>query len=222
MDVIRNIRIIFMLNVLIQTLLDFSSEIGYLGVVILMTIESSFIPFPSEIVIPPAAYLASQGQFNVYLVILSGIVGSLIGALINYFLARTLGRTIVYSLINKKVARLLLLNEEKMIKAENYFRKYGAISTFVGRLIPAIRQLISIPAGFSKMKLGKFIFYTTLGSGLWTIILAILGYVFGANQDIWMQYYDEFKHVAYGLIVLIALTITGYWIYTIKKDTITK
>jgi len=211
-----------MLQNLIQILLDFSSEIGYLGVVILMTIESSFIPFPSEIVVPPAAYLASQGQFNVYLVILSGIVGSLIGALINYFLARTLGRSIVYSLINKKVARLLLLNEEKMIKAENYFRKYGAISTFVGRLIPAIRQLISIPAGFSKMKLGKFIFYTTLGSGLWTIILAVLGYVFGANQDIWMQYYDEFKHVVYGLIVLIVLVVVGYWVYVAKRNKITK
>ena len=206
-----------MLNVIIQTLLDFSSEIGYLGIVILMTIESSFIPFPSEIVIPPAAYLASQGQFNIYLVILSGIVGSLIGALINYFLARTLGRTIVYSLINKKVARLLMLSEDKMIKAENYFRKYGAISTFVGRLIPAIRQLISIPAGFSKMKLGKFIFYTALGSGLWTIILAILGYVFGANQDIWMQYYDEFKHIIYGVFGIGLLGIVGYWIYLVIK-----
>ena len=208
-----------MLQELIQILLNFSSEIGYLGIVILMTIESSFIPFPSEIIVPPAAFLASQGQFNIYLVILSGIVGSLVGALINYFLARTLGRGIVYSLINKKIARLLLLNEEKMIKAENYFRKYGAVSTFVGRLIPAIRQLISIPAGFSKMKLGKFIFYTSFGSGLWTIILAILGYVFGANQDIWMQYYDDFKHIIYGVFGVGLLGIVVYWTYlTIKKQ----
>ena len=206
-----------MLGEIIQILLNFSSEIGYLGIVILMTIESSFIPFPSEIVVPPAAYLASQGQFNVYLVILSGIVGSLIGALINYFLARTLGRTIVYSLINKKVARLLLLNQEKLERAEKYFRKYGAISTFIGRLIPAIRQLISIPAGFSKMKLGKFLFYTALGSGLWTIVLAVFGYVFGANQDIWMQYYDDFKHIIYFVFGLFVLLVFGYWIILIIK-----
>jgi len=149
------------------------SKIGYYGIFILITIESSFIPFPSEIVIPPAAYLAQQGEMNIFLVILAGIIGSLLGALINYFLAYTLGRKVVYSLVNLKIFRFLLINKNKVIKAEKYFIKYGNFSTFMGRFIPAVRQLISIPAGFSKMNLKNFILYTSLGSGIWVIVLAI-------------------------------------------------
>lgn len=207
-----------LLTNLVNILLEFSSQIGYAGVVLLMTIESSFVPFPSEIVVPPAAYLAAQGEFNVYLVILSGIVGSLLGALINYFLARTLGRKIVYSLINKKFTKYLLLSESKLTRAEEYFRKYGAISTFIGRLIPAIRQLISIPAGFSKMKMNRFLFFTFLGSGLWTIILAVLGYTFGANQEAILAYYNEFKHLVYSLIVIVVLVIVFFWIRSICNN----
>ena len=171
-----------------------------------MTIESSFAPFPSEIVVPPAAYLAQQGQFNIYLVILAGIIGSLLGALINYYLALTLGRKIIYSLANKKFARFLLISQEKLEKAEKYFLEYGNISTFIGRLIPAVRQLISIPAGFSKMKLKSFIIYTGLGSGIWVTILAVLGYVFGSNQEAFERYYSE---ISWFFLILALVVIIG-------------
>ncbi len=176
---------------LINTLLSFSQDIGYTGIVFLMAIESSFIPFPSEVIIPPAAYLAQQGEMNIFLVILFGIIGSLIGASINYFLARTLGRKIIYCLANKKLARLFLINENRIKKAEKYFLRYGNVSTFIGRLVPAVRQLISIPAGFSKMNFKSFIFFTFLGSGIWTTILAILGYILGSNQELLTKYYKE-------------------------------
>ncbi len=175
----------------INLLLAFSSKIGYFGVAFLMTIESSFIPFPSEVVIIPAAYLSQQGEMNIIFVVLAGIFGSLLGATINYILAFTLGRKVVYSLANSKFAKILLINEKKIINAEKYFLKYGNITTFVGRLVPAVRQLISIPAGFSKMNFKKFIFYTFLGSGIWTTILGILGYTFGANKALLNKYYEE-------------------------------
>ena len=161
-----------------------------------MTIESSFIPFPSEIIIPPAAYLASQNQMNIYLIILAGLIGSLIGALINYYLALFLGRKIIYSFISNK----------KLDKTEKYFLKYGNISTFIGRLVPVIRQLISVPAGFSKMKLSSFIFYTSLGSGIWVIILAILGYSFGSNQEVLEKYYSE---ISWFFIILAIVFVTS-------------
>ncbi len=174
-----------------------------------MTIESSFIPFPSEIVIPPAAYLASQGQYNVYLVVLFGILGTLLGALINYFLALKLGRTIIYSLLETRIAKYLFLDQDKIKKSEDYFLKYGNISTFVGRLVPAVRQLISIPAGFSKMNLKSFIFYTSLGSGIWISILAILGYQLGANKELLSQYYSQIKTGLWflGLVFIVYLFI---------------
>jgi len=184
-------------------------KIGYWGVVALMTIESSFIPFPSEIIVPPAAYLAQQGQFNIYLVIIAGIAGSLLGALINYYLARTLGRKIIYALARKKFSKFLLINPEKLVKAEKYFLKYGNVSTFIGRLVPWARQLISIPAGFSKMNLKRFIFYTSLGSGIWVIILAVLGYAFGSNQELLAGYYEEISlfFIILALIIVIGIII---------------
>lgn len=184
-------------------------KIGYWGVVALMTIESSFIPFPSEIIVPPAAYLAQQGQFNIYLVIIAGIVGSLLGALINYYLARTLGRKIIYALAGKKFSKFLLINPEKLAQAEKYFLKYGNISTFIGRLVPWVRQLISIPAGFSKMNLKRFIFYTSLGSGIWIIVLAVLGYTFGSNQELLAGYYEEISlfFIILALVIVIGIII---------------
>ena len=169
-----------MLETFFQILLDFSADLGYLGILFLMTVESSFIPFPSELVIPPAAYLAYQGEMNIYLVVLFGILGSLIGALINYYLALCLGRPIIYSLTEKKWAKVFLISSKKIEKAERYFLKHGEASTFIGRLIPVIRQLISLPAGFTKMKLRPFIIYTTLGAGIWVIVLAVIGYGAGA------------------------------------------
>ncbi len=194
-----------------EFLLSITADIGYLGIVFLMAIESSFIPFPSEIVIPPAAYLAALGEMNIFIVVASGILGSLLGAILNYYLAFTLGRKIIYVLVNKKIAKLFLLDKHKLRKAEEYFIANGKSSTFIGRLIPAIRQLISIPAGFSQMKLREFIFFTFLGSGLWTIILAVLGYFFGAQQEVLNQYYKEISILA----ILIGI---GFVIYLFKRS----
>ena len=142
-----------------------------------MAIESSFIPFPSEVVVPPAAYLAANGSdLNVFHVVVAATVGSIIGALVNYCLALYLGRPLVYKFANSRFGHICLIDAEKVQLAEQYFDRHGAIGTFVGRLVPAIRQLISIPAGLSRMGLGRFIFYTTLGAGLWNSILAAIGY----------------------------------------------
>lgn len=177
----------------LDLLIQFSNSIGYLGIIFLMTIESSFIPLPSEVVIPPAAFLAAQGQLNIFLVVISGIIGSILGALINYFLALTLGRKIIFNLAEFKIAKFFLINKSKIEYAENYFLSYSNLSTFLGRLVPAVRHLISIPAGFSRMKMSNFIFFTFLGSSLWVIILAILGYAFGANTELLSKYYSELK-----------------------------
>lgn len=181
------------------------SQLNYPSIIALMTIESSFIPFPSELVIPPAAYLAQQGILNIYLVILCGTIGSLFGALINYFLALTLGRAIIYRLANTKVAKILLINEHKIKKSEEYFLKYDKLATFIGRLVFEIRQLISIPAGLAKMNVWSFVLYTTLGSLIWNIILAFLGYFFGANQEMFKTYYKEFSIAS--IIIFIAIII---------------
>jgi membrane protein DedA with SNARE-associated domain len=178
---------------LIHSILDISSTMGYLGLVLLMAIESSFFPLPSEIVIPPAAYLASQGSMNIILVILCGTVGSVLGAIFNYILGLTLGRKAVYFLANTKIAKMLFINEKKVKDTEDYFLKYGNLSTFLGRLIPGVRHLISIPAGFSKMNFKNFLVYTFLGSFIWVTILSFLGYAFGAKQELLMAYYNEIK-----------------------------
>ncbi|MBP7562356.1 MAG: DedA family protein [Candidatus Cloacimonetes bacterium] len=191
------------------------SQMGYTGIIVLMSIESSFIPFPSEIVIPPAAYLASKGQMNLFLVILSGIIGSIIGALVNYYLAVYLGRTIIYKLADTKIIHMMMIDRHKIEKAENYFNKYGSMSTFIGRLIPAIRQLISIPAGLAKMDMKKFLFFTFLGSGIWNTILAVLGYYFGENEALLHLYYEEIK---LGFILLV-IAATLYFVvrYLVKR-----
>ncbi len=182
---------------------------NYWGVFLLMTIESSFVPFPSEVIVPPAAYLAFQGYMNVYLVVVAGLAGSVTGALINYFLAMKLGRPLVYILIEKKWMKYLLLNRRKLEKSEEYFRDYGALSTFIGRLIPAVRQLISLPAGFSRMNLGVFVFFTSLGAGIWVSILAALGYFFGAEQERLIMYYREitFSFIVLAIVVFLFLYI---------------
>ncbi len=180
---------------------------GHFGVFVLMAIESSFIPFPSELVIPPAAYLAYQGEMNIYLVVVMGILGSLVGATINYYLAMWLGRPLIYSLTEKKFAKFILLDSKKVAKAEKYFLKYGNISTFIGRLIPVIRQLISLPAGFSGMNLKSFLFYTFLGSGAWVIILALQGYLIGVYSDFFKEYIYEVVFGVAGVAVIVYLFI---------------
>ncbi|MDE7411774.1 MAG: DedA family protein [Paramuribaculum sp.] len=164
-------------NYIFQWVVDNAS---YLLVFILMVVESSFIPFPSEVIIPPAAYLSyTDGNLNIYMIILVATAGAIVGALINYYLALWIGRPIVYRFADSRFGHACLLNREKVQKAENYFDKHGAVSTFIGRLIPAVRQLISIPAGLARMNLPTFIAFTALGAGLWNSILAALGYWLG-------------------------------------------
>lgn len=152
------------------------AHINYATIFLLMTIESSFIPFPSEVVVPPAAYLAAQGELNGTLVLLVATLGAICGAFINYFLALWLGRPLVHKFAASKVGRMLLLSEEKITRAEAYFDRKGVLSTFVGRLMPGIRQLISIPAGLARMRLIPFVLYTALGAGIWNTVLYFLGH----------------------------------------------
>lgn len=186
-------------------------NLNYWTILLLMVIESSFIPFPSEVVVPPAAYrAASNGQLNVYLIVLFATIGANIGALINYYLAKWLGRPIVYKFANSRLGHMCLIDEAKVQKAEAYFEKHGAISTFVGRLIPGIRQLISIPAGLAKMKLPTFLFYTTIGAGIWNAILAFIGYQLAnvvPEEQLMEKVTENSREIGFVIIGIVVLII---------------
>lgn len=192
----------------------YMQHVNYFTVFLFMVIESSFIPFPSEIVIPPAAYKAASGELNIYLVVLSGTLGALVGALVNYFLAIWLGRKFIYAFVNTRMGKMLLLSEKSVQKAEDYFLKYGNMSTLVGRLIPAVRQLISLPAGLAKMHIGNFILYTTLGAMAWNIILAALGYFFYSQKELLDKYYHE---LSIGFLALGGLFAIYLVVKSLKK-----
>ncbi len=196
-------------------------HLNYWTITLLMTIESSFIPFPSEIVVPPAAYKAASGEMNIFLVVLFATIGANIGALINYYLAKWLGRPIVYKFANSRIGHMCLLDEQKVKHAEEYFEKRGALSTFIGRLIPAVRQLISIPAGLARMHMGTFLLYTTLGAGIWNIILAAIGWYLNGivPEDQLQEKVTEYsQEIGYAFIAL-GLFIVGYLIYQgLKKS----
>jgi membrane protein DedA with SNARE-associated domain len=201
-----------------QTLADwYMSHMNYLTITLLMAIESSFVPLPSEIVIPPAIWQALKtGELNVYLVVVFATIGAIIGALFNYVMARWLGRVIVYGFAESKVGKLFFLNQAKVEHAEAYFNRHGKSSTFIGRLIPGIRHLISIPAGLAKMDVKQFILYTALGSGIWHIILAILSYYLYSQQDLLMKYMHE---LSYALLTLGAgFVVYLVWKYRRKKE----
>ena len=188
-----------MLTSLFNFFINIAHNLGYGGVVLLMTVESSFLPLPSEVVIPPFAYLAAQGRFNIFLVVLFGVFGSVLGATINYIISRTLGRVIVYRLVDTKLARLLLINRKKLEHSEKIFLDNSSWSTFWGRLVPVVRHLISIPAGFCEMPFGRFIFFTAAGSFIWVSVLAVLGYFIGANQELILVYASQ---LSWGLVAL--------------------
>jgi membrane protein DedA with SNARE-associated domain len=192
----------------------YMGNINYWTVILLMSIESSFIPFPSEIIIPPAAWKAAEGHMNIYLVILSGTIGALVGALFNYYFAFYLGRKIIYKLSDTRLSHALLIDRNALVKSEHWFIRYGKSSTFIGRLVPAIRQLISIPAGFAKMNMKDFLIYTSLGTLLWNIILALLGYYLYSQKGTLERYYRE---ISYGFLAL-GILFVGYLIYNgLKK-----
>jgi membrane protein DedA with SNARE-associated domain len=189
-----------MLAEMAQWLVEMIFEMGYFGIFALMAIESSFIPFPSEIVLIPAGYLASKGEMDFTLIFISALGGSMVGAFINYFGALFIGRTLL-----ERYGKYLFIKHETLEKMDKFFEAHGHISTFTGRLIPGIRQLISIPAGLSQMNLKVFSFYTALGAGLWSLILIVLGYVMGENEELIKTYLHQITFVAVGSALLIGL-----------------
>lgn len=201
----------------IQWCLD---NLNYWTVTLLMAIESSFIPFPSEVVVPPAAWLAATGSsdLNIYLVIVFATIGACIGALVNYYLALWLGRPIIYKFVNSRVGHMCMLNEEKLKRAELYFEKHGSISTLIGRLITVVRQLISIPAGLARMHIGKFIVFTTLGAGIWNVILAIIGWCLAKvpgiqTKEQLLEKVNEHSHIVGYSILAVVLIVLAVIIY---------
>lgn len=181
----------------------FVNNASYLFVFVFMVIESSFIPFPSEVVVPPAAYLAMQkGDMNIFIVVLVATAGAMVGALVNYVLALLIGRPIVYAFADSRLGHACLIDRAKVEKAEKYFDEHGAASTFFGRLIPAVRQLISIPAGIAKMNIWIFLLFTGLGALLWNGVLAGLGWWLSRHVSLDELYVSVEKYNSY-------LTIAG-------------
>ncbi len=195
---------------LISLILSVIDQLGYVGIFIGMTIESSFFPFPSEIILIPAGALVAQGKMNFLYVFLAGILGSLAGAIINYFIAFSLGRKAVDSLIKRK-GIFIFLSQKKLKQSDDYFKSHGEITTFIGRLIPGIRQIISLPAGFSKMNLSKFLLYTFLGASLWSIILIIIGFFFGSDANILV------KNVTLLILIISLIIVLIYYLFRRRK-----
>ncbi|MFA7083248.1 MAG: DedA family protein [Arcobacteraceae bacterium] len=198
-----------MLHEIIDFIVKTVGDLGYIGIFIMMFLESSFFPFPSEVVMIPAGYLAYKGEMNLFIAIFAGIAGSLAGAVFNYFLALRYGRQFI-----TKYGKYVLIKEETMQKMEDFFAKHGHISTFSGRLIPAVRQYISLPAGLAKMNLFKFSLYTSLGAGIWVLILALLGYFIGHNQELIGEY---LRIIIVTILVLLAILILFYVRLKLKK-----
>ena len=188
-------------------LVEWIFHLGYPGIFLLMAIESSFIPFPSEVVLIPAGYLAYEGEMNIFLILLSAVLGSLVGAYVNYFIALYLGRRFIL-----RFGKYFFISEETLAKLDDFFQNHGHISTFTGRLIPGIRQLISIPAGIAKMNLAEFSLYTALGAGIWSLVLVLLGYFIGKEQELLQRYLKEITFVTLFIVSLLLI-----WYYRAQK-----
>jgi membrane protein DedA with SNARE-associated domain len=195
---------------LIMWLVNTIGALGYSGIFLLMAMESSVIPIPSELVMPPAGYLAHQGQMNIWAAILMGTVGSLVGAYANYYAAHYLGRPLLL-----KYGKYVWITEEKFAKVERYFKDHGEISTFIGRLLPVVRHLISLPAGLAGMNHVKFSLYTLAGAGIWVTILTWIGYVIGAEQELIMKY----SHQALIGVVAVSTVIIYFYVRNHRKKT---
>ena len=200
--------------VVVTFLVHTVGRLGYAGVILLMALESSFVPFPSEVVVPPAGYLASLGQMNIFLVILTGIVGSILGSLLNYWIASRFGRDFLL-----KYSKYFFINTEKFARFEVFFNTHGEITTFVGRLIPVIRQYISFPAGLVRMNLKKFIFYTGLGAAIWCTVLAYVGYFVGNNIDIIKENIDYIMYFIFPALILLVIIYMIIYKYHKKRET---
>jgi membrane protein DedA with SNARE-associated domain len=205
-----------------QIIAWYSVHMNYASITGLMAVESSFIPFPSEVVIPPAAYVAENPEsvlcatgnypVDVLLIVLFGTLGAMIGAIINYALSVWLGRLIIYKFADSRLGHMCLLSSEKLERAEAYFREKGNVSTFVGRFIPGIRQLISIPAGLSRMHFGAFLWWTFLGAFIWNCILALVGYVAAGQADLINKYSHELSVAILVLLGAVACYYTVRWL----------
>ena len=196
-----------MLTSIVNFIVETVGSLGYLGIFLMMFLESSFFPFPSEVVMIPAGYLAYKGEMNMFIAIAVGILGSLAGALFNYYLAVKFGRKFLI-----KYGKYFFIKEPTIVKMEEFFKSHGHISTFSGRLIPAVRQYISFPAGLARMNLFVFCIYTSLGAGIWVIILTLLGYFLGGNEAL----IKEYLHTII-IVILVLLAILGIWYYRKTK-----
>lgn len=197
-----------MIHEIAATIVSYIGDMGYWGIFLLMFLESTFFPFPSEIIMIPAGYLAFKGEMNLYIVILVGILGSLGGALLNYYLAQSLGRKLIL-----KFGKYFFIKEETLDKLDTFFTRHGEISTFTGRLIPGIRQLISLPAGLARMNIAKFSFYTSLGAGIWVVVLVAVGYLVGSNEELISEYLKSATLIA----LISVLLITVFYIVRHKR-----
>jgi len=193
---------------LVNWLLLTIGTLGYPGIFLLMAMESSVFPVPSELVMPPAGYLAHQGKMNMFIAILCGTFGSLVGAYANYFAAHYLGRPLIL-----KYGKYVWITEEKFAKVETFFRDHGEVSTFIGRLLPVVRHLISLPAGLAGMNHWRFSLYTLLGAGIWVTVLTYLGYFIGENQELIMRY----SHQALIVAVLLSVMIVVVYVWNHRR-----
>lgn len=189
-----------MIHEIAATIVSYIGDMGYWGIFLLMFLESTFFPFPSEIIMIPAGYLAFKGEMNLYIVVLTGILGSVAGALFNYYLAMHFGRKFIL-----RYGKYFFIKEETLDKLEAFFNKHGELSTFNGRLIPGIRQLISLPAGLARMDLWRFSLYSALGAGIWVVVLVALGYLLGSNEALISEYLQSATLIALLCVVLITI-----------------
>lgn len=204
-----------MIHQLIAWLIDTILAMGYPGIILLMAIESSVLPLPSELVIPPAGYLVAKGHMNGWLVVLCGTFGSIVGALVNYALALAIGLPAL-----RRYGRYVLISERSLDRTERYFQRHGEISTMVGRLLPVIRHLISIPAGISRMPLGRFVVFTAIGAGIWCGVLAYIGWLLGTHEAALQQtaVHDYTSRALMYLLPAVVLLVAGYIIWHRRRS----
>ena len=200
-----------MLEQLVNWLLQTLRDVGYPGIVALMAMESSILPVPAELVMPPAGYWVAKGEMNAWIVLACGTVGSVLGALANYWMAHVLGRAFV-----RRVGRYVLLSERSLDRAERFFADHGEISTLVGRLLPVLRHLISIPAGIARMSVSRFVTFTALGAFAWCAVLTGIGYFLGRHEDALPSHEEVQRYVGRVMWIVVPLIVVGVTIYVIR------